>query len=932
MRYVIFLLCILITCQVSAYNGFGKNKVRYNNVKWKVLTTEHFEVYHAVGTEKLARIAASIAEEAYTKVSRDLRHQLSRLIPFIIFKSHYDFQQTNVILDLISPATGGFSEILKFRMVIPFTGSYAKLRRVILHELTHVFTYDILYPEGLESLLSLPNIPPMWLMEGIAEYETGVFDPIGKIMLADAVVENCLIPISSLSDFRMIDRVFLAYQESHSFVKYIADTYGKEKLHILLRKFRKAGILEDVIKYTLGVDLHVLEKNWIKWLRQKYYPEIAKRSTPYDYKGRRLFKENIIITSAPDFSPGGDLAVVTIIKDGTPCVVLIRVSDGRIFHEITKGMRGVKFHELPSTVAPAYSKDGTKIAFVAKQKAKDVIFIWDVLENKLSRIIKVNLDNILYISFSKDSNILILSGLNHGETNIYKLDITTDKLSQITPGGINLQPVASPVEQDKIVFICEEGVSNNLYILNIDTLKLQRLPLPEGVIKADPFWSSDGSIVYCSCLDNNDVYNIWAVNIKDSKISKITDCFGGAFWGRCVRDKIVFTSYSAGDNIVYMMDKPENICWKPTKIEPGKWIKPKVKEFPGKIIKYKTKLTFDWRKVDMLYSSVYGFSGIGEIAISDILGNHRIIWKSDASSSLAGDTNFLLSYLYLGSRASYEIDIFDWTNSYRFMDEQFKKRIYGVSTNILYPLDVFRRIEFGIISKTNIIKYTYPEKKQYREDMNLLSTGLVHDTTVWSWEGPVSGSRARIKVTHAIPISDDDLSFTNVEVDYRKYIKIGKRSVLAFQIIGNTSTGKNKTEFILGEGGGAFTLSEDGSLKRYYSYEFRGGKELRGEAFVKNSIELRFPLINKIEFTFPFSIQNIRSVLFFDIGAAWKTGYSAPKFRTRTSQPENPIRGAFGGGIRAVLGIFPIRVDYAWGTDFVETTPRITQFSIGYDF
>jgi outer membrane protein assembly factor BamA len=216
--------------------------------------------------------------------------------------------------------------------------------------------------------------------------------------------------------------------------------------------------------------------------------------------------------------------------------------------------------------------------------------------------------------------------------------------------------------------------------------------------------------------------------------------------------------------------------------------------------------------------------------------------------------------------------------------------------------------------------------------MNLLSTGLVHDTTVWSWEGPVSGSRARIKVTHAIPISDDDLSFTNVEVDYRKYIKIGKRSVLAFQIIGNTSTGKNKTEFILGEGGGAFTLSEDGSLKRYYSYEFRGGKELRGEAFVKNSIELRFPLINKIEFTFPFSIQNIRSVLFFDIGAAWKTGYSAPKFRTRTSQPENPIRGAFGGGIRAVLGIFPIRVDYAWGTDFVETTPRITQFSIGYDF
>jgi hypothetical protein len=66
----------------AAAQYFGQNKVQYRTFKFKVIQTEHFEVYYYNEERAAAMDAARMAERAYARLSRILHHQFqSRRIP-----------------------------------------------------------------------------------------------------------------------------------------------------------------------------------------------------------------------------------------------------------------------------------------------------------------------------------------------------------------------------------------------------------------------------------------------------------------------------------------------------------------------------------------------------------------------------------------------------------------------------------------------------------------------------------------------------------------------------------------------------------------------------------------------------------------------------------------------------------------------------------
>ncbi|MEW6006620.1 MAG: peptidase MA family metallohydrolase, partial [bacterium] len=300
---------------------FGKNKVRYKNFTWDVIETEHFEIYCSPKTEELANLSASFSENAYKRLSHSLKMEVRKKIPLVIFQSPYDFAQTNIILELIDKGVGGFAEVFKKRIAIPFTGSYLELNRVINHELTHIFCYELLYGNLFESIITnnvLPQ-PPMWFMEGIATYYEGEFSPLGEMVLKDAVLENSLIPLGNLSNF--MERPYLAYQESHSLISYIAEKYGEEALSVILRKFSANIPQEKVIKDTCGISIEKLEDRWVNALKEKYWPILKEKKKPGDY-GKRIFPQGSFLS----FSPAGD--IIALISENI--LLLVNAGDGRI--------------------------------------------------------------------------------------------------------------------------------------------------------------------------------------------------------------------------------------------------------------------------------------------------------------------------------------------------------------------------------------------------------------------------------------------------------------------------------------------------------------------------------------------------------------------------------------------------------------------------
>jgi hypothetical protein len=141
---------VLIAAAVAAplsAQYFGQNKVQYRAFDFKIILTEHFEIYYYDEEREAALDGARMAERGYAKMSRVLNHQFQARKPVLLYASHSDFQQTNAISGELGEGTGGVTEFFKHRMVLPFTGSFAEFEHVLLHEMAHQFQYDV-YSRG----------------------------------------------------------------------------------------------------------------------------------------------------------------------------------------------------------------------------------------------------------------------------------------------------------------------------------------------------------------------------------------------------------------------------------------------------------------------------------------------------------------------------------------------------------------------------------------------------------------------------------------------------------------------------------------------------------------------------------------------------------------------------------------------------------------
>src|SRR5947199_9554097 len=76
--------------------SFGRNAVQYETFHFKILKTQHFDIYFYDREADLAAEAGRMAERWYTRLSTVLRHQLSGRQPLILYADAPDFWQTNV--------------------------------------------------------------------------------------------------------------------------------------------------------------------------------------------------------------------------------------------------------------------------------------------------------------------------------------------------------------------------------------------------------------------------------------------------------------------------------------------------------------------------------------------------------------------------------------------------------------------------------------------------------------------------------------------------------------------------------------------------------------------------------------------------------------------------------------------------------------------
>src|SRR5437667_9615421 len=153
----------------EAQQYFGRNKVQYRKFDFQILKTEHFDIYYYPEEKAAVEQAGRMAERWYARLSRLLGHRFGTRQPVILYGSHPEFEQTNAIEGELGEGTGGVTEILKRRIILPMGGPLADTDHVIGHELVHAFQFDITTKPGSAPGETGANRLPLWFIDGMAE-------------------------------------------------------------------------------------------------------------------------------------------------------------------------------------------------------------------------------------------------------------------------------------------------------------------------------------------------------------------------------------------------------------------------------------------------------------------------------------------------------------------------------------------------------------------------------------------------------------------------------------------------------------------------------------------------------------------------------------------------------------------------------------------
>ncbi len=525
---VAFFMSLVIVLPAYGQYGyhFGRNKVQYEDFDWHVLKTKHFDVYYYPQMQELAEYGGAFAEEVYQELENKFVLSLNRRVPIIFYSSNIHFKQTNTTPGFIPDGVGGFFEFLKGRVVIPANGDIHRFRRVVRHELVHVFTYSKVLRILRDHRIPPDSFLPLWFTEGLAEYWSGEPDYQHEMVMRDAVISNYLVP---LEDMNRIAGTYLMYKEGEAIFRFISETYGEEKILSLIENFWKDRDFRIILEITLREDFYEIAAKWQQWLKQQYYPilessELTSHATTaiahdgfnskpafYQFKDGR--RKVFFVANRTGYTNVYETTVDSLYRPVEKPRVLIRGERTDRFEA---------FHLFESRIS--VSQDG-KLAFVTKSGERDVIHVYDLESDVL--VATYGFDGLIAVyspDWSPDGTKLVFSSINEGGfSDLYLYNTTEGGLRKLTSDSYDDRDPAWSPDGEQIAFSSDrtsEGKEDayNLFTYTLEDGSIQYVTFGRHH-DFSPRWSPDGDyLVYTSARRDSTnrfgAQNIWVADMQ----------------------------------------------------------------------------------------------------------------------------------------------------------------------------------------------------------------------------------------------------------------------------------------------------------------------------------------------------------------------------------------------------------------------------------
>jgi Tol biopolymer transport system component len=931
---------------------FGRNKVQYHHFDFKVLKTEHFDVYFYPEEEQAAAMAARMAERWYARISKILNHELRGRQPLILYASGPHFRQTNAVPGDIGEGTGGVTEAFKRRIVLPFAGPIEATDHVLGHELVHAFQYDITNTNvrsgaGSAGALMLP----LWFIEGMAEYlSVGPVDSHTAMWMREAARREKLPEIKQLDDPR-----YFPYRYGQALWAFIGGRYGDQFVGDVLRQALGRGGYESAFQQVLGVDSKELSKQWHEAVFAAYRPVAESTRMPASFARPVITKEKGggDLNVSPELSPDGSRLVFFSERDLFSIdLFLADARTGKVIRKLTDTATDPHYESLQFlTSAGSWDGTGTRFVFPGISKGEPVLTIVNVNNGDKEREVRLEeLDEILNPAWSPDGSRIAFSGLVGGFNDLFVYDLQASQLRRLTEDAFaELDPAWSP-DSRQIAFSTDR-FSSKLPSIEIGDLRLAVMDAASGAVRdvggfsdsknISPQWTLDGRGLFF-LSDRGGITNLYRLPLGGGEPAQLTNLLTGVSGITALSPamsaaggQIIFSAYEEDGYNIYALGADQTPGTALTNLPLHAGVLPPRTTPQGDIYStlqnrtfglpapapipvepYKPSLQLDYAGQPSfgVGADPFGTYASGGISFlfSDMLGNHTV-GTAVSMTSRFDEFGGTLMYINRASRWNWgaAIDQTPYvarafqTGAARvngqdvYVEEEFRilqvdRSISGITA---YPFSRAQRVEFsggvrqiGLKQDVTTRIFSFFDGQPLGEErqeiasfptLNLAQTSaaLVYDTSINGVASPIRGSRYRLEFSQ----SAGSVTYSGLLGDFRTYLMPMRPFTFAFRGLFYGRYGSDAEDERLP----TLYLGYPGLVRGYDSGSFQAGEcgtqldgscpafdRLIGSRVAIANAELRFPLWGAFGGEGFYGPVPVELAVFTDAGVAWGRGTS----------------------------------------------------------
>lgn len=882
---------------------FGTNKIQYRDFEWRVLRGKHVDLYFYPAEERIARMALDYAEESYDVLERRFHHAVRFRIPLIVYASHADFEQTNILPFVPPEGILGVTEYLKRRVTLPFRGSYAEFRHTLRHELIHVFQLSLAQQQFQLYPRARGGATPLWWSEGLAESWSSEQDTRDEMIVRDLTITGRMPGIRELG----LTWSPIVYPLGGELHRFLARRYGDWRVSLLYESLWKYESFEEALAAVYGRSLARLTDEWHYDLRERYFPQVEERR-PVDVAGTRL--ENLAVK--PVAVARGDSTVEIAYlspRTGYTDIYLLPLEErrrGRRRVEV-KGERTPEFESFHTFSSRMDARDGV-LVFASKFGDRDALFFWDTRQHRVvGRYQFDSLASILSPAFSPDGRRVAFSGLSFGGmSDLYVVELPSGRLTRVTEDVYeDLDPTWLP-GGEMLVFASDRGVggeegAHNLHRVRLTDRALS--PLTHGPWNDEtPRWDAElGRVVFSS--DRDGTFNLYSVDSlgrgrRESRIDggifdpapipgdsqTVVMAFHDLSWSLY---RVPIDTLARRDTFTLApIDSSTVWTWRDSTAA-----RPRVVAAAP----YRRDFSLDFAAGGSNALPGYGTVGGGQIFFSDLLGDHALAVsiatfdaQNSSSAGLLDNLNVDAFYLNQRRRLNWGVGAFRLAGNFLEGDliQIYRERSVGGYGIVRYPFSRFSRLEaqtrLELSSRDDYLNTLVEGPRRRKGVLSSNYLTFVTDNTLWLDTGPIDGTR--VNVTGGVVSDVTHGRFENWTglLDARRYVRTSLQSALAFRAYGYVSEGVRPR---------AIQIGGTWLLRGYPLFSF--DNPVSGtHAWVANA-EWRVPITNFVTIGFPFGairFPQVQGAIFNDFGQAWYDRAYAPR-----------VLGSAGVGFRTAI-------------------------------